>query len=76
MEMSGCPKCGVGIDGLANRVAEIHYYRFWREGDSPHYEETSLEPMGDGDYLCPKRGQVLFSDEDQALAFLKERNDA
>ncbi len=74
--MPKCTKCDREVVLLVNRVAEVHFYDLTLDGDCPSYEETSFETFGQGDFRCPQCQELLFSDLNAALAFLKEVPDA
>jgi len=72
--MSKCPKCGKEIDYLRD------FSPMWQEfkmtidkiGDA-HYElvDNSTPMDRDDEYICPECGEVLFTDEEEAVKFLE-----
>ena len=67
-----CPKCKKEIDSLNNFQSGEAHYHLWINGNSPHYEEKEFQPDNKvNDYECPECSEVLFTDEDKAIAFLK-----
>ena len=73
--MPKCPKCGKEIDYLVDYSPAWQKYemRIDKNGDA-HYEfvDDSL-PIDtiDDEYECPECGEVLFTDEEEAVKFLR-----
>jgi len=73
--MPKCPKCGKEIDYLVDYSPAWQKYemRIDKNGDA-HYEfvDDSL-PIDtiDDEYECPECSEVLFTDEEEAVKFLK-----
>jgi len=68
--MPKCPKCNAEIETLTNFVSGEKKFTF---DDSGNYEEVDFNECGKvNDYECPECQEVLFKDEEEALAFLKD----
>jgi len=73
--MPKCPKCGKEIDYLRDFSPVWQEYKMIiDENGDAHYEfvDDSL-PIDtiDDEYECPECGEVLFTDEEEAVKFLK-----
>ena len=68
--MSKCPKCGAEIDHLNNLESGDMEYKFFPDGS---YEGMDFATDGRrNEYNCPKCQKTLFTNETDALEFLKE----
>ena len=68
-----CPKCNKDIDHLINTTtgALTLYMSTDKQGDL-QYETGEFEPDDITDeYQCPECDEVLFTKEEEAIAFLK-----
>ena len=67
--MSKCPKCGTEIDYLYNLESGDMEYRFNPDGS---YEGMEFATDGGrNEYECPECRKTLFTNETDALEFLK-----
>ena len=72
--MPKCPKCGKEIVYLRDFSPVWQEYRITvDENGDVHYEFIdNSDPMDTGDeYECPECGEVLFTDEEEAVKFLR-----
>lgn len=68
--MSKCPKCRVEIDHLNNWESGEMEYRFNPDGT---YEGKDFSTDGGrNEYECPECQKTLFTNETDALEFLKD----
>jgi predicted RNA-binding Zn-ribbon protein involved in translation (DUF1610 family) len=67
--MPKCPKCGKEIDHLHYHVKELARADFDEGGNYWNWDilDTDYDTV---EYCCPECGGVLFTNEDEALAFL------
>ena len=69
-----CPKCNREINTLQNIVTGTMEYelKIDKDGDR-EYAEMKFEADDDGanDFSCPKCFDILFNNEENAIAFLK-----
>ncbi|MEM2463567.1 MAG: hypothetical protein QXY07_02665 [Candidatus Bathyarchaeia archaeon] len=72
--MPKCPNCGRKIDWLINLVCEnIEKYIFkFDERGEPQYDY--IDGWGWSNYICPMCGELLFTDDEKAMKFLKPKN--
>ena len=71
--MVKCPKCNKEIDYLNNWSSALikYIFRINKEGYAD-YERTNSETAGESnDWECPECDEILFYDEQNAIAFLK-----
>lgn len=69
-----CPKCGAEIDSLDDYSMCVQRFVFTVGSDGlGDYVDVGDSVSADepDDYKCPECGEVLFTDEEKALAFLK-----
>lgn len=70
-----CPKCGREIDTLQNfQAGTMEYELKIDKDDDEEYTKMDFEPEGndsDNDFMCPRCYEVLFNNEEDAIAFLK-----
>jgi len=72
-KMPKCPRCGEEIDYLRNWQSGETEYRLFSNGT---YEgEDFVEDNKVNDYECPECSEVLFTDEEKAIAFLKGKEE-
>ena len=74
--MSICPKCKEEIDGLENYQSGENHSNFCLarfEGRIvPDYDDEEFQANGTINHFeCPKCSEILFTDEDKAISFLK-----
>ena len=70
--MPKCPKCGAEIDHLINwSEAEQKFILRLTEKGTPNYEYVDTVPKDRNEYECPKCHEVLFTDEEEAIKFLR-----
>ena len=68
-----CPKCDREISSLQNIVTGTMDYEF-KIDDAGDEEYTRMEFEANGnenDFVCPLCWEVLFNNEEDAIAFLK-----
>ena len=69
--MPKCPKCGKEIDYLREFMSE-EFKLTVDENGYVHYDLVDASVLNRGDeYKCPECGEVLFTDEEEAVKFLK-----
>lgn len=67
--MTKCTKCGEDLDYLDNWQSGEMWYKLRNDGK---YEEVSFDvDFKKNDFECPECGEILFTDEEKALKFLK-----
>ena len=68
-----CPECNREITSLRNTVTgSLEYYLSLDTQGDTQYEEREFQPdIENNDYCCPKCHKVLFTSEEEAIAFLK-----
>ena len=67
-----CPKCKEEIDELYNYQSGEEKSRFFLNGDEPNYDAIDFIGLGKtNDFECYKCGEILFTNEEDAIAFLK-----
>jgi transcription initiation factor IIE alpha subunit len=71
--MPKCPKCGKEIDFLKNYEsnATLEYNLSLDIEGEPQYEYVDTLFAGDSVFACPECGEDLFSNEEDAVAFLQ-----
>jgi len=73
--MPKCPKCGKEIDYLWNYSAVWEEYKLTigRDGYEQYEFIDDSAPVDgiDDEYVCPECHEVLFTDEEDAVNFLK-----
>jgi len=72
--MSICPKCPKEIKMLIYYESGYNRYDFSINGieDNPIYEHKIFtEDNNVYEYVCPECNETLFTDEDEAIKFLK-----
>jgi hypothetical protein len=70
-----CPKCGEELNYLHNVVyGATVTYDFWIEdeqgGFATHYDDETVEDSEKEEFCCPACGEVLTTNEDEAMALL------
>lgn len=67
-----CPKCSREIDYLRSDTPRnlIQHLSLDTQGDI-QYENVDFGLDEDSTYYCPECGRFLFSEEEEAIAFLK-----
>jgi hypothetical protein len=76
--MAKCPKCGKEIECLINVQSGYNYYRFELddEGVASYESEDDFQTTDVvNDYCCDECNQVLFTDEEEAIEFLKGKEE-
>lgn len=67
-----CPKCNAELEWLKNYSSGENYYCVQLDGDNLRYEEEEFQPDNKvNDYEYPQCSEVLFTDEDKVLKFLR-----
>jgi len=76
--MPKCPKCGEDIDYLINYCKKPACFIFEvNEKGYPAYSlESEAENYVDEEYVCPECDEVLFTDEQDAIKFLRPKQTA
>ena len=72
MKMGVCPKCGAEIDFLKNSITMLENYRYTMDNEGKlqyDYEKGMYDQKETFD--CPVCGEHLFTNEENALKFLK-----
>jgi len=70
--MSKCPKCLKEIKGLIHYQSGYNRYDFWVVDNNPNYQhDTFIEDNNVIEWCCPECNETLFTDEDEAIKFLK-----
>lgn len=67
--MPKCPKCGTEIEYLNNWESGEMGYKLFPNGDYEGMEFTT--DGGTNEYVCPECKKTLFTNETDALEFLK-----
>ncbi len=71
-----CPKCFGKIDSLHNYASGERKTRVSIFDGEEEYEEEEFQADGKvDDYECPNCSEVLFKDEEKAIAFLKNKDE-
>ena len=74
--MPKCPKCKKEIECLDNYQSGENHYRVWLNGEDTDYDLKEFQEDNQvNDYECPECGEVLFTDEDKAVKFLKNKDE-
>jgi len=74
IDMPKCPKCGKEIDYLRDFSPVWQEYKLTidKNGDADYEFVDNTTSMDFGDiYECPECGEVLFTDEEEAVKFLR-----
>ena len=67
-----CPKCKEEIETLQNVVSGSYRYDLYIDDGSENYEgKDFVEDNNVNEFWCPECKEVLFTDEDKAIKFLK-----
>jgi len=71
--MPKCPKCGAEINYLvySSIYKEEAFFSINEYGDTEYERLEEIEYMPDSYYRCPKCGETLFLDEEEAEKFLR-----
>jgi hypothetical protein len=72
--MPKCPKCGREINSLLLRAKQMHDFRVYEyEGGLEYFwiGASSDDDLENEEYYCPKCGAILFTNDIDALNFLK-----
>ncbi len=73
--MPKCPNCKEEIEELRNIVSGSNEYTLFSIGNDTEYEEKDFaEDYVVNEYWCPECQEVLFTDEEKAIDFLKGIN--
>lgn len=68
-----CPKCGKEIDYLRSFCKQSAEYTLQLRNGEPDYEHlSSADFYEDEEFACPECDEILFTDEEEAIEFLKE----
>lgn len=67
--MTKCPECGNEIGYLKNYVSGEKIFLFYPDGE--YSEDGYVDDEKTNDYECPECQKTLFTDEQEALDFLR-----
>ena len=70
--MPKCPKCKKEIEQLRNYCQGENVYSLWLEGNDIQYDLKDFIGRNENEYCCPECHEVIFTDEEEAIKFLKE----
>ncbi len=74
--MAVCPKCKQKVESLNNYSSGERKTRVSIFDGEEEYEEEEFQANGKvNDYECPECSEVLFKDEEEAIAFLKNKDE-
>ena len=79
-KMAKCPVCNSEIDDLKNYQSGENHYRFsllkFNNKEVVDYELNEFQADNKiNDFECPKCQAVLFTDEKEAIKFLKDEDE-
>jgi predicted RNA-binding Zn-ribbon protein involved in translation (DUF1610 family) len=76
VEMPKCPKCGEEISCLLNyKYTSSLIFTLSLKNGEPDYDltdEVFPDVTDEGDFVCPQCGELLFTNEKEAVAFLSK----
>ena len=73
--MPECPKCGAEINYLINYCKKPVCFTFEvnERGYPVYHLDSEAEDYVDDEFVCPECEEVLFTDEKDAIEFLKPK---
>lgn len=72
--MAKCPHCGEEVDYLIAFYSVRERAEFSLFCGEPVYESIEFVGFGESEYSCPGCGKLLFTDEKDAVEFLRGVN--
>ena len=75
--MPRCPQCNREIDHLHHYQTELMKYQFSLDldGNTQYDDRESIDTVGDPEWCCPECGEILFYNEEDAVAFLEQSSE-
>jgi predicted RNA-binding Zn-ribbon protein involved in translation (DUF1610 family) len=72
--MPKCPKCGKTIEFLKDYmtgVTQVFYFSLNDDGSPDYCDDELILEGGRDEFACPECGETLFTNEEDAINFLK-----